>query len=78
MVCLAAGSILVPNLVELSGVTLAFIVVGTLLPVFSALTYRRLVRADDIGTVPLERIELLRHIPDVRPPHWARPRAACF
>ncbi len=67
MVCLAAGSILVPGLVELSGVTLAFIVVGTLLPGFSALTYRRLVRADDIGTVPLERIELLRRIPMFAP-----------
>lgn len=62
MASLAAGSILVPGLVELLDVPAAFIIFGALLPVLSALVYSRLKRADAASVVPSERIDLLRRL----------------
>ena len=60
---LAAGFLVAPALVGLLGARTALVVVGAILPVLAALTWRKLTVIDVGATVPAERVEALRPVP---------------
>jgi MFS family permease len=66
MGAVALGSIAAPAVVEVLGPRLAFVVVGSILPLLAILTYRRLVEIDD-SVGPAAELELVRHVPMFAP-----------
>jgi MFS family permease len=62
----AVGSIAAPVVVEILGAQPAFVVVGAILPVLTALTYRRLV-AIDREVAPAPELELIDRVPMFAP-----------
>jgi MFS family permease len=61
------GAILSPLMIELFGIRGALIATGALLPVLSALLWRRLRVLDEIGLIPQRELDLLRRVPIFRP-----------
>jgi len=66
MGAVALGSIAAPGLVALMGPSVAFAVVGTILPVLALLTYRRLVEIDR-AAAPAAELDLVRSVPMFAP-----------
>jgi hypothetical protein len=66
MGALAVGAIVVPALVAWGGATLAFAVVGAILPLGALLLLRSLVAVDSAARVPIVEISLLRSLPIFR------------
>jgi hypothetical protein len=62
MAALAAGSIIVPVLVAAGGASLAFAVVGAVLPLGALVLLRRLLAVDSAARVPIVEISLLRSL----------------
>lgn len=60
MAALAVGSLLAPILVAIGGLTLAFVVLAALLPLFALVAGRRLLDIDRHATVPVVEVALLR------------------
>jgi hypothetical protein len=63
MAALAVGSLLAPVLVALGGLTLAFVFLAGLLPLFAIVAGRRLLDIDRHATVPVVEVALLRSVP---------------
>jgi MFS family permease len=64
---LALGSIAAPALIGIAGARGAFVVAGSGLLLVTALSWRRLLRADAVGTIHPRELELLRRIPFFAP-----------
>ena len=62
----AVGSIVAPALVEALGPRAAFVAVGSVLPLLSFATYRRLA-AIDAAVAPAPELELIEHVPMFAP-----------
>jgi MFS family permease len=67
MGAVAIGSILAPALVSLIGPRPAFAVVGSILPVLTLVTYRRLVEIDRTAAGPPPELELIGRVPMFAP-----------
>jgi len=67
LISVAAGSLLAPIVIDVSGTQTALIVTGALLPVCAALSWRRLRAIDDEAAVPTRELELLRGLPMFAP-----------
>jgi Cyclic nucleotide-binding domain len=63
MAALAVGSLLAPILVAIGGLTLAFVFLAALLPLFAIVAGRSLLDIDRHATVPVVEIALLRSVP---------------
>jgi hypothetical protein len=63
MAALALGSLLVPVLVSVGGLTFAFVALAVLLPLFAVVFGRSLLDIDRHATVPVVQISLLRAMP---------------
>lgn len=63
MGALALGSLLAPLFVAIGGAQLAFLVVGGLLPLAAVIGGKRLLTIDQVATVPVVEIGLLRALP---------------
>ncbi len=67
IITVGLGAMLAPLLIELIGIRGALMVTGALLPLLTALLWRGLAGIDELGRVPLARIDLLREIPIFSP-----------
>jgi MFS family permease len=63
----AIGSIVAPAIVNLIGPRPAFAVVGSILPLLTLLTYRRLVEIDRTAAAPAPELELIDRVPMFAP-----------
>lgn len=61
--CVSLGSLLAPILIRTTGIRMAHVITGSVLPVASILSYRALHRLDLRYRVPEDRLEMLKQIP---------------
>jgi MFS family permease len=67
MGAVAVGSIIAPAVIALIGLRPAFVAVGSILPLLTLLTYRRLVDIDRTVAPPPPELELVDHVPMFAP-----------
>jgi MFS family permease len=67
MGAVAVGSIIAPAVVALIGSRPAFVAVGSILPLLTLVTYRRLVEIDRSVAAPLPELELIDRVPMFAP-----------